>query len=177
MTVQQMDAQGRIRDAFERNRKALSLRPAIGRGTASTRVRVSDGLSCEVEEGPWKLTVDMSPKHGGNNAGPNPGVLGRAALGSCLAMSYARWAAVMGVPISKLEVEIQADYDARGEYGMDDVPAGYREVRYVVRIESDAPEEAIQRVVDACEEHTPYLDVFRHPQPVRRIVEIERPRS
>jgi uncharacterized OsmC-like protein len=177
MTVQQIDAQDRIRTAFERNQKALSLKPAIGRGTAVTRVRVKEGLTCEAEDGPWKLTVDMSPKHGGDSTGPNPGVLGRAALGSCLAMSYARWAAVLGVSLSRLEVEIQADYDARGEYGIDDVRPGYQEVRYVVRIESDAPGEEIQRVVDACEAHTPYLDVFRHPQQVRRIVQIEKPRS
>jgi uncharacterized OsmC-like protein len=176
MTTQQIDAQERIRAAFQRNQKALSLRPSIGLGTAATRVRLSEGLTCEVEEGLWNLTVDMSPKHGGNSTGPNPGVLGRAALGSCLAISYARWAAVLGVSISGLEVEIQADYDARGEYGLDGVPAGYREVRYIVRIASDAPEAEIQRVLDACEEHTPYLDVFRHPQQVRRIVEIDKPR-
>lgn len=176
MTVQQTEAQERIRNVFERNRKALSLKPAIGQGTAATRVCVKQGLTCEVEEGPWKLTVDMSSKHGGSSSGPNPGVLGRAALGSCLAMSYARWAAVLGVEITGLEVEIQADYDARGEYGVGDVLAGYGEVRYVVRIESDAPEMEIARVLDAGEEHTPYLDVFRHPQRVRRIVQIEKTR-
>ncbi|NIV03707.1 MAG: OsmC family peroxiredoxin, partial [Calditrichae bacterium] len=61
-------------------------------------------------------------KHGGNNQGPNPGIFGRAALGSCLAIGYMRWAAKLGVPISKIDIEVQTDYDARGEYGVAKVP-------------------------------------------------------
>src|SRR5688500_167166 len=89
----------RIRLTFERNAKALALRPAFGQGTAVTKVRLVDGLACEIEEGPWKLTADMSEKSGGKNSAPNPGIFGRAALGSCLAMGYAQWAARLGVPI------------------------------------------------------------------------------
>jgi uncharacterized OsmC-like protein len=159
-----------IRQAFERNKRALSLKPAIGRHTATANVRIRDGLTCEIEEGPWRLTVDASPKVGGGGKGPDPGVLGRAALGSCLAMSYARWAAVLGVPVTCFEVEIQTDYDAAGEYGIGNAPADYREVRYFVSVESDAAETEIQRLLDAAEAHTPYLQVFRNPQKVIRIL-------
>lgn len=158
--------------AFRRNEKALSLRPSLGQASAATRVRLGEDLSCEAEEGPWKLSVHASPKVGGDGLGPNPGVLGRAALGSCLAMSYARWAAALGVPFSALEVEVQADYDARGEYGLADIRADYQEVRYVVTVESAAPESEVRRVLDKAEAHTPFLDVFRRPQPVRRVLRI-----
>ncbi len=40
-----------IREAFERNRKAMELRPAIARGTATTTCRTIDGLTCEVTDG------------------------------------------------------------------------------------------------------------------------------
>jgi hypothetical protein len=80
---------------------------ALGRqGTAVTRVRLVDGLACEIEEGAWKLVADMSPKSGGEGKGPNPGILGRGALGSCLAIGYAMWAARLGVPLTSLEVEV-----------------------------------------------------------------------
>ena len=159
-----------IRNAFERNKRALQLKPTIGQRTATTNVRVSDGLLCEIEEGPWRLTVDASPKVGGTAKGPDPGVLGRAALGSCLAMTYVRWAAVLGVPVSSFEVKIDADYDAAGEYGIDDVAADYQEVRYTVTVESDATDGEIQHLLDMAEENTPYLQVFRKPQNVRRIL-------
>lgn len=93
-------------------------------------MRLKPGLECEVEEGTWKMTVGMSEKSGGTNAGPNPGILGRGALGTCLAIGYAMWAARLGVPIDALEVDVEADYDRRGELGVaDDVPPGYTQVR------------------------------------------------
>src|SRR5580700_10228626 len=77
-----------IRTAVERSARAVELRPSVGQGTAVTKVRLRDGLSCEVEDGPWKFTVGMTDAYGGSNAGPNPGVYGRGAVGSCLAIGY-----------------------------------------------------------------------------------------
>lgn len=154
-------SQEAIKKAFERAERALSLRPSIGRGTAKTTVRLGEGLACEARDGRWGLTVDMSEKSGGSGTSPDPGVFGRTALGSCLAIGYARWAAVRGVPIRGLEVEVHADYDAAHEYGVGDEPPGYSEVRYVVRVESDAEEEEILRVLDEADACSPWLDVFR----------------
>lgn len=169
-----MERMEKIRRAYERNAKAVRLRPGVGQGTAVTRVRVRDGLTCEVEEGAWRLVGDMPEKWGGDDRGPNPGVFGRAALGTCLAMGYLRFAAARGVPIASLEVEVQADYDARGELAVADVTPAYSEVRYVVTVESDAPEEAVLEVLDEADEHSPYLCVFREPIPVRREVRLGR---
>ena len=50
----------------------------------------------------------------------------------------------MGIPLESLEVEVQADYDVRGEFGVaDDVPPGYTGLRYIVRVESPAPESEV----------------------------------
>lgn len=167
-----MESRERIRTSFQRNSRALRLRPSIGRGTAVTRVRLEDGLRCVIEEGDWRLVADLSPTSGGGDAGPNPGILGRGALGSCLAMSYVIWGAVLDVPIAGVEVEVQADYDAGGHYGVAEVPAGYSQVRYVVTIESDAPEEDILRMLEIADERNSYRDVFRRPVELRREVRI-----
>ncbi|MBI3982266.1 MAG: OsmC family protein [Gemmatimonadetes bacterium] len=173
-----MDDLKAIKAALERNVKAVSLRPAMGQGTAVTRARLRPGLACDVEEGAWRFTVGMSQKYGGSNAGPNPGVYGRAALGSCLAIGYAMWAARLGVPIDALEVEVQADSDVRGELGAsDDVPPGYLAVRYVVRVESSAPEADVQRVIDIGDRHSSWLDDFTRAIPVRRDVQVTAPRG
>ncbi|NIR46281.1 MAG: OsmC family protein [Gemmatimonadetes bacterium] len=162
----------RIKTKFERNVRALELRPGVGRGTAVTTVRLTGGLACEIEEGPWRLASDLSEKSGGDNSAPNPGIIGRAALGTCLATSYALWAAKMGVEFDLLEVEVQADYDTRGMYGVDDVPPGYIQIRYVVTVESEASESEIMRVLDQADACCDYLAVFRDPQDVRREVKI-----
>ena len=162
-----------IRTAIERNAKAVTLRPSVGQGTARTIVRLKPGLECEVVEGPWTLRVGMGEKSGGTNAGPNPGILGRGALGSCLAIGYAMWAARLGVPIETLEVQIEADYDSRGELGVaDDVPPGYRQVRYVVSVSSPASEEDVRRMIDTADKYSPYRDVFARAHDVRRELRI-----
>ena len=166
-----MDSTDTLKSALERNAKALALRPSLGQGTAKTRVRLKPGLECEVTEGAWTLTVGMGEKSGGNNAGPNPGILGRGALGTCLAVGYAMWAARLDVPIDTLDVEVQADYDSRGELGVsDEVTPGYSQIRYVVSIASPAPESAVLRVLDTADKYSPYLDVFRRALDVKRDV-------
>jgi uncharacterized OsmC-like protein len=162
-----------IRTILERKVKAVTLRPAVGQNTARTTVRLKPGLECEVTEGPWSLTVAMSEKSGGTGAGPNPGVIGRGALGSCLALGYAMWAARLGVRIDALEVEVEADYDSRGELGVaDDVPPGYTQVRYLVTVSSPASEEDVRRVIDTADRYSPYRDVFARAHDVRRQLRI-----
>ena len=148
--------------------------PSLGRGTAKTKVTVRDGLTCDVEDGPWKLTVDMSAKSGGDDRGPDPGVYGRTALGSCLAMTYVLWAVKLGVNISRLDIEVHADYDSGGYYGVTDGPPGYSQVRYVVSVESDAPDAAVLSLLDQADAHSPYLDLFTRAVDVRRDVRITR---
>lgn len=165
-----MADQGTIRQLAERNMLVLGLKPNRGHITAATTARLTDGLRCEIEEGPWKLAVDMPIKAGGEETAPTPGMLGRGALASCLAIGIATWAARLGVPIAALEVEVEADFDARGELGMgDDIPPGYSEVRYAIRLESAAPWHRVEEVLENAERYSPYLDVFGQAIPVRRV--------
>ncbi|HEY5814332.1 MAG TPA: OsmC family protein [Terrimicrobiaceae bacterium] len=162
----------KLKIVLERNAQALQLRPAIGKGTGKTTVRLRPGLKCEIEDGPWKLIAGASENSGGTAAGPDPGTFGRGALGSCLAMNYANWAAKLDVPIESIEVEVEGDYDVRGFYGLADLPPGYLEVRYRVKISSNEPEERVRKVLDEADAHCPWFDIFRRPQNLKRIVEL-----
>ena len=166
-----------IRRAFERCVRALALRPSLGRATAVSRTRIREGLLCDIEDGRWKLTADFSARLGGGETAPNPGVLGRAALGSCLAIGYMIRAAKYGVPITALEVAVEADYDTGALLGTSPTPPGYHEVRYTVTIESTAHDEAVRRVIDEADAYSPYLHIFMHPQACRRTVRILSPRG
>lgn len=168
-----MNTEG-IKTAFERAVKALSLRPVMGRGTGISTSTVREGLTCEIEEGPWKFVSDMPVQVGGNGSGPTPGVYGRAAFGSCLAIGYSMYAAKLGVPISSVKVEVQADYDDGALFGVADVPPGYLEVRYTVTVISDAAEADILQVINEGDKHSPYLDIFSRSQQCVRDVKIQR---
>jgi uncharacterized OsmC-like protein len=164
-----------IKTAFERSGRAMELRPAVGQKTALTKIRVIEGAHCEAEEGRWKVVSDLSEKSGGTAAGPDPSMLVRSALGTCLAMGYVITAAHLGVPLSNIEVEIEADFDGRGQHDVPGIPAGYSEVRYTVHIESTASEADIQRVVESADRSSVVGDVFRRAHTLTRTLTITRP--
>jgi uncharacterized OsmC-like protein len=166
-----------IRIAFERCVKTLTLRPSRGISTGVSRTRIRQGLVCEIEEGPWRLTADMPEQVGGSGTAPTPGVFGRAAFGSCLAVCYMMHAAKLGVPITSLDIEVQADYDNAGLFGVGTAAPGYSEVRYTVTIESPASESDIMRVLDDGDAHSPYLHIFSRELTCRRSVHIVAPHT
>ena len=164
-----------IKDPLERNVKALTLRPSVGQGTKITRVRLGEQMRCDIEEGSWKLTAGMPATFGGDDGSPTPGVFGRAALGACLAIGYAMWAARLDITIKSLEVELHSDFDARGELAVDeDVRAGHTAIRYVVRVSSDASDDLIVQCLDAADAHSAWRDNLTHPIPMIRELQITR---
>lgn len=158
---------------FERTVRALTKMPSLGRSTATSTSRVTNGLQCEITEGQWRFTADMPEQVGGAGSGPTPGVLGRAALGSCLAIGYVLYAAKSGIAIAGVEVKIEADFDDGAIFGVAEVPAGYSEVRYAVTVTSDAPEDEILRMLDEADKHSPYHDVFSRAQKLVRTARVE----
>jgi len=46
-----MTSSRRIKERFERNARAVELRPSVGRYTSRSRVRLREGLTCDIEDG------------------------------------------------------------------------------------------------------------------------------
>ncbi len=170
-----MNRQPEIATAFAGVATAFQHKPELGIGTQTSVTTIVDGLLCDVREGEWTLSVDMPEAAGGSGTAPTPGVFGRAALGSCLALTYMMWASKEGINIQKLEVEVQADFDEGAIFGTSDADPGYSEVRYCVKIQSEADEADIVRLLDRADRHSPYRDVFARPQQLIRQIEITTP--
>lgn len=167
-----MKEQEDIKSKLDRTNQALTLKPSLGLGTGISKTRIIKGLSCETREGEWVFKTDMPKQVGGYGTASTPGALGRAALGSCLAIGYMMWASKLDITIDSLEVEIQADYDNGGLFDTSDSPPGYSEIRYVVRIKSPASLDEIENVLNFGDKHSPYLDVFSRVQSCVRQVEL-----
>ena len=165
-----------LKPLFDGAIEHIRAHPADGQGTAVTRTRIRNGVTCDVEDSHWRLIVDEMPGDGGSGLGPDPGVYGRAALGSCLAMGYAMWAAHFGVPLEDVEVIVEADYDAQGMLGVDEaVSPGWSAVRYKVLISSPAPRESVIKVIETADRYSSILDCFRRPLDVTRDVVVRPP--
>ena len=139
--------------------------------------RVIDGLRCEVVDG---RGLDYCGRHPTDRRGfrdrADAGVpTARAALGSCLALTYMMWASKEGIAIQSLAVEVQADFDDGVLFGTSDGVAGYTEVRYRVSIKSQATEADIVRVLDEADRHSAYRDVFARPQRLVHELDITAP--
>lgn len=169
-----MKEQEEIKTKFLRTQKALRLKPTLGLGIGISKSRILSGLSCESREGEYVFHTDMPSQVGGTGTGPTPGVLGRAALGSCLAIGYMMWASRLNVIIDSLEVQIEADYDDGGLFETSDSFPGYLEIRYIVKVKSPASKKDIDKVLNEGDKHSPYLDVFSRAQKCIRKVELEK---
>ena len=167
-----MKEQDDIKSKFNRTNRALTLKPSLGHGTGVSKTRIIKGLSCETKEGDWVFNSDMPKQVGGFGTASTPGALGRAALGSCLAIGYMMWASKLDITIDSLEVEIQADYDDGGLFDTSDSPPGYLEIRYLVRIKSSASPNEIENILNLGDKHSPYLDVFSRAQSCIRKIEL-----
>ena len=91
-------------------------------------------------------------------------------------MGYQMRAARLGIDLTSLSVEVEADFDVVGMLSLDSTARpGYSEVRYHVRVESSAPEADILRVLDEGDVISPYRDVFSARTPMTRTVSIQSP--
>jgi hypothetical protein len=83
------------------------------------------------------------------------------------------WAAHLGVPINQVRMEIETEYDLRGEYGIDDdVTCAYTVVRVVVEVDSPAPRAEIERVIETTERRSFMHAIFAEQHEVERELRI-----
>lgn len=68
-----------LKESHERVKKLLTIKPEKGQYTTTTKVRVREGTTCEVEHKQWKFTSDVGEMEGGKDEGPGPSVLQRGA--------------------------------------------------------------------------------------------------
>ncbi len=108
----------------------------------------------------------------GKNQYPNPVEAVLAALGSCLAVGFAYNAALWGINLESLEMEIQGNLDLQGFLGISGkVRPGYENIHVGCRIKSDAPQEKLEQLLEYVQQTSPVLDIVRNPLPVTLTLE------
>jgi len=85
-------------------------------------------------------TLSIPPKPSGFGSSANGGELLALALATCYCNDIYREAAVLGIPVQGVEVEVETQFGGAGE------PA--RQIRYRAKVTSDAPEEAVRRLIE-----------------------------
>ena len=135
--------------------------------------RLEGGLRCRVMGPSGEAITDMARALGGEESGPTPGWLLRAALAACDASSVAMEAAREGVELTGLEVTVTSESDSRGLLGVDDsVPAGPLCVHTQIRLTaSNADEDQLRLLAERAETRSPVRDAIARE--VQMTAEIE----
>ena len=98
----------------------------------------------------FSLDIDEPIELGGTNAFANPQEYLLAALNACIMVGYVAQCAVHGITLESLKIETEGEIDLRGFLGIDpEVPAGYEELRYTVRIKGDGTDEQFAEIHEA----------------------------
>jgi hypothetical protein len=95
------------------------------------------------------------------------------ALAGSLASSYRRFAAALDIPLTDVEIRVEAGLDLHGiAAAADGVRAGPTNVRAEARLTSSADIYALERLRITVERHDPILDLLRHATPTRLEISI-----
>jgi uncharacterized OsmC-like protein len=171
-----MASQEEIKAALERASKTVALKPSVGQRVYVSTAVVEDGLACRVQEKDHLLTADLPPSVGGEDSGPSPSVLLRAALSSCVAMGVKMWAARKNVAVDRVEVRVETGVDARGQFGVSETIApGFEGVRIHIRVESAAAPDLLGEIVETSLRFSPLMDAFRQALAVETRLSVGQP--
>ncbi len=148
--------------------QAIQTNPQSGKAVFRADTQWEETVRCtgKVRDFP-PITVDEPPELGGGNAGPNPVELVLVALGTCQEIMYSAYAAVLGIPLNSVHVNMRGFLDLHGLFGLDaGVPAGYQKIEFEAIIDSPAEPKKIQELMQVVQTHCPVLDTLVRPIPV-----------
>lgn len=164
-----MNPNEKLQGAYQRTIKGLTKRPELGRITRSITARITEGVACELEGDGFRFTADMPEITGGSETGPVPSTLLEGAIASCLAIGVRMAFAARDLAVERIEVDVTADFDVCGWYGVSDIPPGFvGPLRYHVRVESPADPAVVEQILANAEAHSPLLDILTRPMQVER---------
>jgi uncharacterized OsmC-like protein len=168
------DLNGWNLDAMKQAIDEVEKLPEAGRLTWRSHVNWDGGFGLDVRtrqieqlgqtmERHFTLRGDHPPELLGQNTGPSAVETLFAALGACMAGTFAAQATARGVALETLEVDIEGQIDLNGFFGLKAVSPGISAVRLAMRVKSDAAPEVLQEILEAARAHSPVFDSLSRP--------------
>jgi len=148
--------------AVARSGKADDCREPI----AGTTVQ-QDGMRAEGRFGRHVVIVDEPKGFGGEDSAANPAEVLLAALGTSLSVTLRCHAALLGIVVGRITVQLAGDLDIRGFFDADSaIRSGFQDIKLTVAIESPATPDQLSRLLTAAERGCPMLDTCRDATPI-----------
>ena len=136
--------------------------------TLKARGRLGDeSISCKVETGKALVDAGLHPASGGNGSFACSGDMLLEALVACAGVTLKAVATALAVPLRGATVSAEGDLDFKGTLGVDkQAPVGFADIRLRFDLETDAPQETIDKVIQLTERYCVIYQTLRNPPPV-----------
>lgn len=122
------------------------------------------GAEDESRREPFTFTNGEPPVLLGANEGANPVEFLLHALAGCVTTTTVLHAAARGIAIESLTTRLVGDIDLQGLLALDDVPAGYRQIRIEMDIKStNASDEELDSLLQFAQLHSPVCNTVCRP--------------
>jgi uncharacterized OsmC-like protein len=155
-----------------------------GKTVWTASARWVDGFRVETESRGFKLQADEPDMLAGTNTAANPVELVLQAYGACLAIGYAMNAAVRGITIRDLRIDVEGEIDLPGFLGleppaklnMDRLP-GYKNITARVHIKADTDRKTLQELHEHVVRTSPVGVTIARPVKIETELEVLEARS
>lgn len=128
-------------------------------------------IACKVETGRALVTAGLHPATGGSGMEACSGDMLLEALVACAGVTLKAVATAIGVELKSARLRAEGDLDFRGTLGIDrEAPVGFRDIRLVFDIESDAPQEKLDQLLKLTERYCVVLQTLRTAPPVKATI-------
>jgi uncharacterized OsmC-like protein len=124
-------------------------------------------ISCRVEAGRALVEAGLHPATGGSGLQACSGDVLLEALVACAGVTLRAVATALEIPVRGGTLRAEGDLDFRGTLGVaKDAPVGFREIRLLIDLDTDASAEQLDRLLGLTERYCVVLQTLRRPPEV-----------
>jgi len=142
--------------------------------TYKAQTKSIEGFKTETEIRKFKVDIDEPLELKGTNTASNPVEMLLAALGGCVAVTYRAYARKFRIEIEDLVINLEGDMVHGGwtdKGGRE--RRGFKQIRYEVKIKTNAPEEKVLQLHKLVKEKCPISDMLINQTEIKGIVSIK----
>ncbi|MEO8211224.1 MAG: OsmC family protein [bacterium] len=141
--------------------------------TLKAQGKIGEGISCKVETGRAIVEAGLHAATGGSGILACSGDLLLEALVACAGVTLSAVATAIEIEIKNGEIIAEGDLDFRGTLGVSkEAPVGFKEIRLLFNIESDAAPEKLDSLLKLTERYCVVYQTLKQGADVKASIKL-----
>jgi uncharacterized OsmC-like protein len=141
--------------------------PGAALVTLKAEGRLGEGVSCSLSTGKALVEAGLHPATGGSGTQACSGDMLLEALVACAGVTLSAVATSLGIEVRDGSLRAEGDLDFRGTLGVSkEAPVGFKAIRLEIAIETDAPPELKEKLLELTQRYCVVLQTLKAAVPV-----------